>query len=242
MTDQYAAETLDSAFRRSRLARLPADLSSRLVADAAVITFTKGRLVYRPGDPPRVLLVVTGLLRHFLLAPDGRELTACYLASGEITGIFTLGGGRTAVYVQALADTQAVDFKPSVIERATREDPTLAWEIQQEILARWSQILQSLCLTAFGTIRHRIIRHLLRVATWDAENGRLVARETHQEIANSVGSVREVVGRELRSLMADGLVELLRGCVVISEPLKLEEQLADVVESGTKVAVASEQG
>lgn len=240
MTERDSDEVLQSAVRRSRLAALPTELSKRLVENAAIIGFTKGLIVHRPGDSARVLLVVTGLLRHYLSALDGREVTACYLGPGAITGIFTLGGRDTAIYVQALSETEGVGFEPRVIEQEAREHPALAWAIQQEILARWSQLIEALCLTAFGTIRHRITRHLLAVASWDSETGRLVVRETHQEIANNVGTVREVVGRELRNLHADGLVELLRGCVVVSEPLRLQKELEVIVGDGTKVAVGAD--
>jgi CRP/FNR family transcriptional regulator len=51
---------------------------------------------------------------------------------------------------------------------------------------------------------------------------RACARITHQEIANMVGSVREVVQRALKQLERDGAIALQRSRIEVLDPAKLE--------------------
>ena len=44
---------------------------------------------------------------------------------------------------------------------------------------------------------------------------------TQQELANAVGSVREVVANVLQALKREGLLETRRGAIVIVEPQRL---------------------
>jgi CRP/FNR family transcriptional regulator len=60
--------------------------------------------------------------------------------------------------------------------------------------------------TVFGSVRQRVARHLLDLAATQQRDQALVARVSQQELADAVGSVREVVTRVLRGMREDGLV------------------------------------
>jgi CRP/FNR family transcriptional regulator, cyclic AMP receptor protein len=63
--------------------------------------------------------------------------------------------------------------------------------------------------------------HLLDLAAERQRDPVLVARITQQNLADAVGTVREVVVRTLRELRHDRLVETGRAGIVISEPERL---------------------
>ena len=71
---------------------------------------------------------------------------------------------------------------------------------------------------AFATVRQRLARHLLDLASERRRGPELVARLTQQELADAVGTAREVVVRVLRELRAEGVVETGRHGITIRDP------------------------
>jgi CRP-like cAMP-binding protein len=51
--------------------------------------------------------------------------------------------------------------------------------------------------------------------------GRLECRATHDDLADSIGSSREVVSRTIRDLRAAGILETAPGLVRVIQPLGL---------------------
>ena len=51
--------------------------------------------------------------------------------------------------------------------------------------------------------------------------GRLELRATHADLADSIGSSREVVSRTLKDLRAAGIVESVPGIVRVIDPVRL---------------------
>jgi CRP/FNR family transcriptional regulator, cyclic AMP receptor protein len=68
-------------------------------------------------------------------------------------------------------------------------------------------------------VRQRVAAHLLDLASAQQRpQARLVARVSQQELADAVGSVREVVARALRDFRLAGLMATAPDSVVILEP------------------------
>jgi CRP/FNR family transcriptional regulator, cyclic AMP receptor protein len=80
-------------------------------------------------------------------------------------------------------------------------------ELSERVLSFMAEIAG----TAFATVRQRVARHLLALATERQTGSELVAEIGQQELADAVGSVREVVVRALRELRQAGLMETRRG-------------------------------
>ena len=78
--------------------------------------------------------------------------------------------------------------------------------------------------TAFSTIRQRVARHLLDLAAEHQQGALLIAPVTQRQVAEAVGSVREVVARALGGLRADGLVVKSPGGLVITDPERLRAE------------------
>ena len=78
---------------------------------------------------------------------------------------------------------------------------------------------------AFKTVRQRVAEHLLwSVSQRPGNEDGLLARTTQQEIAEAVGSVREVVARALRGLQSKGLIRTTPGGVLILDKAGLIDQ------------------
>ena len=91
---------------------------------------------------------------------------------------------------------------------------------------------------AFATVRQRISRHLLDLASQHQRGPELVAPISQQDLADSAGTVREMVVRVLRQLRAEGTVVTRRHGIVILAPDRLLTGMVHAPPTGTKVADA----
>ena len=86
------------------------------------------------------------------------------------------------------------------LEEAARHDAAVANALSQEISRRLDETLQQMAINAFGTVKQRVASQLLELATTkDRSDAQLSAHLSQQELADAVGSVREVVSRALRA-------------------------------------------
>lgn len=206
-------------------ARLPEEVLQALLENARRVDFRAGEVIYRQGDDSSIWLIHKGLVRLYVIAPDGREATASYLGPGDLAGLFSLGEGRPAANLQALKPTVASEVEKGRVEMLARANPAFARELEQQLLRRWHESLIGMGFNTFGTTRARIVRHLLSLADHDSPDGRPVSRVTQQGIADSAGTVREVVGRVLRELQGEGMVDIRRGEVWINNQAGLDREL-----------------
>jgi len=102
----------------------------------------------------------------------------------------------------------------------------LAWALAEESVHRLYDVLEELAGNTFASVRQRVARHLLDLATSRQEANRtLTALVNQQDLANSVGSVREVVARVLAELRAEHLVRTSPGRVEILDPVRMSHEL-----------------
>jgi CRP/FNR family cyclic AMP-dependent transcriptional regulator len=79
-----------------------------------------------------------------------------------------------------------------------------------------------------GSVRQRVVRQLLDIAAERQRGAELVAPVTQQQLADGIGSAREVVARVLRELRKERLVTTEVGRVVLLDPLRLQAELSSV--------------
>jgi CRP/FNR family cyclic AMP-dependent transcriptional regulator len=218
--DTYA-ERLRDAFEKSRLGQLDESVRSQLT-DGAVLTSVQARRVV-PYDPESqvVALVVDGLLRTFVLGPGGRQITLRYSRPGAVVGTGSLFAKNVAyVQMQALIDTSLLLLRPDRVRSLARTKASVADVLLHELAERTAAYMALIAATGLSSVRQRVVRHLFDLAS-EAERGHLVAHLTQQELADHVGSVREVVARILRDLREEGLITTGRDQVVVVDPTAL---------------------
>jgi CRP/FNR family cyclic AMP-dependent transcriptional regulator len=221
VADQEVADAL----RRSFLGRLPRDVVDDLLAGGQRTDYPAGSTIYREGAAPRAVLVVQGLLRVYMTSPEGRQVTVRYARETDVLGIAVIVGGPVNVAVQTLADSSLFSIDARKLTDAARGDGRVAWALAEELNRRLYDTLQQTAINTFGSVRQRVAAHLLDLASAQQRpKDRLVARVSQQELADAVGSVREVVARALREFRLAGLVATGPDSVVIVDPTRLYEE------------------
>ena len=211
----------EDALAHSFLAELPAEVISELRVGGERADYPAGTTVYQPGSEPRAALVVRGLLRVFLASLEGRQVTVRYARPGDVLGIAVLVGGPASVGVQAVEPSGLFRLSSRTLLAAARRDARVSWAIAGELNRRLYDTLEQTAVNAFGSVRQRVAAHLLDLASAQQEPGRLAARVSQQELADAVGSVREVVARVLRELRVAGVIATAADRIVILDATRL---------------------
>lgn len=238
-----------AAFERSFLRSIGsspfADLSplalERLRHGALRMDLPEGAVVRRACDEPFLAVVVDGLLRFFLDGPDGRRKTSRYARAGQLAGTPSILGvpRPLPVGLQALTDTSLLVFDSSVVVDLVARDPSFSRALALDLTTALWETLDELGRSAFGTVRQRLSHHLVDLARPDGSGGSLVVRAPQQELADAIGSVREVVARVLRQLRDEGLIARRAGGIVIHDVHGLIGQTWTGVPTLRVVAAAS---
>jgi CRP/FNR family cyclic AMP-dependent transcriptional regulator len=220
-----ADREVDDAFARSFLRALPQDLVAALRAEGERTDYPAGTTIYRAGSDPRAVLVVQGLIRVYMTSSEGRQVTVRYARSGDVLGIAVLVGGPANVDVQALAPSGLFRISARTLTAAARRDARVAWALAEELNRRLYETLQQTAINAFGSVRQRVAMHLLDLASAQQRSrGNLAAHVSQQELADAVGSVREVVARVLRDFRVAGIVATAADRVVILDAARLHSE------------------
>ena len=213
---------LESAVLASHLRELPADVLDDLMAGAVRLKIPASSVIHREGEgAPLLELVVSGIVRGFVTAPDGRTMTVRYCRPGALLGVMSLftPGFAMRGSVQALVDAEVLALSPSVARRAAEQDVRVTLAFLREQSERAFSFLYEVPGGAFATVRQRVARHLLDLASEGAPE--LVVPVSQQQLAEAVGTVREVIVRVLRELRAAGVVRTERNRIVILDPARL---------------------
>jgi CRP/FNR family transcriptional regulator len=101
------------------------------------------------------------------------------------------------------------------------EHPEVALKVLQVVGGRLRRLVGIIEELSFTTIRQRLISTLLKLAQSEGRKGPLGIEfqlpATHQELANQLGTVRELVSRNLMRLQAEGLLDVDARQIVVKD-------------------------
>ena len=215
------------AVAHSQLRDLPPDVLTPLLDGATRLRAPAGTAVRDFGEPgPYLMLLVDGFLRVFVRAPDGRRLTVRYLRRGDISGAVSLftPGYTLAATVEALVDSDLVSLRGDVVKGLAETNMLVARAVMSELSERVVDFVAEIPGSVFSTVRQRVARHLLDLASEQRRDERLIAHVSQQGLAEAVGSVREVVVRVLRDLRAEGVIRTGHGGIELLLPERLVDE------------------
>lgn len=221
-----------SALLMSHLRQLPTEVHAELISGAVRTSIPAGSMTHREGEDARHLeLVISGVVRVFVTAPDGRTMTIRYCRLGALLGAMSLFATDFTMpaSTQALVDADLLKMSPTVASQMAERDVRVARAFLSELSERARSFVYEIPGGAFASVRQRVARHLLDLASEsesDRRSGReLTVRVSQQDLAAAVGTVREVVVRVLRELRQEGLVHTGRDGIIIIAPGRLVQEL-----------------
>jgi CRP/FNR family transcriptional regulator len=186
-------------------------MTERLAHEADYVKMDEGAGVFDEDVPCQTFILLTsGALRVVKTAESGRELLLYRVQPGEVCVITIgclLGGSPYPARGVAEDDLTGARLSQSLFEALVVEVPEFRRAIFQLLGERLASLMRLVEEVAFHRLDERLAALLLRQSSSEPSEP---IRLTHQEIADDLGSAREIVSRILESFEAEGLVELGR--------------------------------
>ncbi|KAF0191425.1 MAG: CRP/FNR family transcriptional regulator cyclic AMP receptor protein [Gammaproteobacteria bacterium] len=188
---------------------------------AVARTFPKNAYIINEGDRSDTLYVmVSGKVKAFLRDEHGKEVILSFQGPGEYFGELALldDEPRSASIVTVEPTTVNVVSKADLM-KCISESPELAFRLIRDLSHRLRVLTENVRSLALMDVYGRVARTLLDLAKPD--DGKMVIQEklTHQDIANMVGSSREMVTRILKDLTTGGYISNEGRHIVVREKL-----------------------
>lgn len=200
------------------LAALPAGLGARFAIEAQAMTVPAGTVLFDERQPCQGFpFVLAGGIRVVKLAANGRELPLYRVLPGEsciITSSCLLG--HVDYNARGVAESEtALVLLPRPLFDILLGEPAFRDFVFRLFSERIAELMQLVEEVAFRKLDQRLANLLLG-------KGRQV-RTTHQQLADELGSVREIVSRLLKGFADQGLVRLGREQIEILDPAGLRK-------------------
>ena len=174
-----------------------------------------GACLFQPGDESRAFLIVTkGHVRVEQTNSEGRTMVLYRVHEGEscvMTTSCLLGARPYSGYGYAEGPVEALAIGDETFKRLLAEDAAF----RDLVFGGFTRRLGELTDVIDALLLHRTD---LRLAAWLAARGAGLCEMTQQEIAQEIGTAREVVSRTLKSFEREGWLELGRGRLEITDP------------------------
>jgi CRP/FNR family cyclic AMP-dependent transcriptional regulator len=185
-------------------------------------TFSPGQVILLEGEPCQVVyFIAQGVVRTHRLSSEGREQVLAYLGPGEPFNLVpALDGRPNLASVDAVTDTTLYTIPCEHFQRVMRDHHEVALAVMKRLAAEVRRLSDMVEDLALHTVRTRLARFLLA----QAEGAQPPKRWTQEEIATYIGTVRDVVGRTLRTFADDGLIRRERGRLVVVDRAGLERE------------------
>ncbi|MCP4167943.1 MAG: Crp/Fnr family transcriptional regulator [Chloroflexi bacterium] len=218
----------------SLLARVPyfrsqaIEVIEALAESSRRATFEARAAIFLEGNPVYGLYIIEkGVVKISRTSKDGREYILHILYPGDtFNGVAAIDGGPNPATATAYSDVVVWCIRRPDLRRLANRYPALSWALVESISRRARHLLGVVEDLAMRNVRGRLAHLLLEEV--ESRDAQAVPRMmTQEEMAGRLGTVREVVGRALRGLTADGIIEFDRHNIVILDLERLREE-ADV--------------
>jgi CRP/FNR family transcriptional regulator len=193
--------------------------------------YSGGELVFGEGEPCIGLYVVeSGHVRIFKSSASGREQVLSIGGPGSsIAELPVFDGGPYPASAVATENATLLFVGKQDFQALCLAHPQVGLKVLRVVGARLRRLVGIIEELSFTTVRHRLAAYLFRLAK---ESGRRTAKGTivtlpinNQELAAQIGTVRELVSRNLSRLRAEGLLKINGRDVTLCNMQALEEEL-----------------
>lgn len=211
-----------------------ADLDQQELAHLAQRAVTKkyepGEVIFQTGDPcPGLYIVEAGAVRIFKTSFSGREQVLGIDGPGSsVAELPVFDGGPYPASAAAIPETTLLFVSKQDFQAVCLEYPKVALKVLRVIGRRLRGLVGIIEELSFTTVRHRLIAMLLRLAKEGekTQHGTVITLPaSNQELASQIGTVRELVSRNMSRLQAEGLIHIEGRQITIPSVRKLEEEV-----------------
>ncbi|MCL4264301.1 MAG: Crp/Fnr family transcriptional regulator [Anaerolineae bacterium] len=226
-------DTLDFLQHTDLFGGVPVTVLKRIMDDVVERPFAQGDIIFRQGDPGRVLyLVKSGQVRIFINGLDGTETSVILLGRpgnifGELAIIDGLPRSATAVAMEA---TMLLTINREAFRGHMRQNPQLALNFMQELSSKVRHNTRNIDTLTTLPVPQRLARQLMEMAQ---NYGRATTDGvfinttlTQGQLATLIGATRESTNKALRDFRQREWILMENGRITILDPDALRAEIA----------------
>jgi CRP/FNR family transcriptional regulator len=193
--------------------------------------FSSGELIFSEGEPCNGLhIIARGKVRIFKTSVNGREQVLALNGPGEsVAELPVFDGGPFPASAMAIEDTELAFISRRDFHAYCMEHPEVSLKVLSVVGGRLRRLVGIIEELSFTTIRQRLISVLVKLAQSEGKQSprgiEFLLPGTHQELANQLGTVRELISRNLMRLQAEGLIDVEARHIVVKDLKGLAAQL-----------------
>ena len=183
----------------------------------------KSTIIYAGDRCETLFFIVKGSVTILIEDDDGKEMIIAYLNAGDFfgeMGLFEKDGieKERSAWVRAKTECEVAELSYAKFRELTQQDPDILYALGSQMAERLRNTTRKVGDLAFLDVTGRVARTLLDLCKQpDAMThpDGMQIKITRQEIGRIVGCSREMVGRVLKALEEQGLVNVKGKTMVV---------------------------
>ena len=196
-----------------------------LISSSAVFRKIKKGTVIHGGacDCMGLVLIISGQLRAYIVSDEGKEVTIYRLLDRDIcllSASCMMPSIQFDVSVMAEKDTEAWIIPIEVYKPLMKSSAQIANYTNDLLCTRFTEVMWLVEQILWKSFDRRLASFLIEECNIEKT---LTLHITHEQIASHLGKAREVVTRMLKYFHNEGIVNLTRGAVIVTDMNKLNK-------------------
>jgi CRP/FNR family cyclic AMP-dependent transcriptional regulator len=174
-------------------------------------------LMYEGDAADSLFIILSGRVKVYASNASGKEVTLGTQGAGEYVGELALDGGERSASVVTLEPTTCAVVTGAQLREFIVEHPDFAIHLIHRLIRRVRTLTDSVKSLALDDVYSRVVGLLAQLAQPTEPGGPrvVVERLTQQDIAERVGSSREMVSRIFKELTVGGYIEVTGGRITV---------------------------
>ena len=200
--------------------QLPKALLDALARHGGVRQFPAHSILINEGDSTDSLyIVLSGRLLAYASDSSGREVVLAEHGPGEYLGELSLDGEKRSASVRALEPSTCCVVQGAQLRQFLVDQPDFALLLTVKLIRMIRRLTEQVKSLALQDVYGRIARMLMEISKPQGDERIVPLKLTQQDIADRVGSSREMVNRVMKELTSGGYVEMREGRIVLRRKL-----------------------
>ena len=205
----------------SLFACLDDDILDNLQKTALKRSYPKNTILFSKGDlSDSMYIVVQGKVKAVIYNEEGREIILSFFGPGEYFGEMSMldGQPRSASMVTK-SSCQLLIIRKEDVMKALFGNPEMTSRLLIRVLGKLREATDRIENLTFLNVYERVVNLFLHLAQPKEKELILHEKLTHQEIANMVGSSREMVSRIMKELVYGEYITVDKKKIIIKRKL-----------------------
>jgi len=193
----------------------------RLEGIAVKRVYPRNTILISKGDvSDQLYVVLSGRLKVTIPDASGREIIISWLGEGDYFGEIALidGESRTATIATTEA-SEVLTIARAEFHRILKSNPEHMLDLLTVLATKVRVATEKLESLAFDDVYGRLVKLLTQLAKPQDNRWIVEQRLTHQDIADMIGSSREMVSRIMKALAIGGYISIDRKHITIKRKL-----------------------